>query len=439
MWSSRRAVLGVAFIVGILLLGVAILIPGIVGGGQLYAQKEMPGPEGMLASVSAGDGCRAYVGEGVRFAGRCLADAETADTLLYTWDFGDGTVEQGNLTPYHRYAREGTYTVTLTVTDTNGNTRSDTADVIVEPVPEQEDPGKDPEVTPSPAATAGATPTPGPTPTATATRTPAPTRSTSSGDDETDMLCDFRASVREGSAPLTVQFSDTSPAVADTWSWGFGDGATSTEQNPTHVYAIPGSYSVYLHIEDEGGERYGEIKNGYITVTEPPAPPQTEFSADTTAGEAPLTVSFTDLSGGSPTSWAWEFGDGGASADRNPTHEYIMSGTYTVTLTAGNEFGSIAQTREGYITVTAPAPPPTEPTAPPTEEPTVEPTEEPTVEPTEEPTVEPTEEPNDDDDDDDGDDDDDDDDDRWRDDDDEDDDDDDDRWRDDRRRDDRRR
>ncbi|HDR73599.1 MAG TPA: PKD domain-containing protein, partial [Methanoculleus sp.] len=163
MWSSRRAVLGVAFILGILLLAGAILIPGIVGGGQPYTQNTMPGPEEMPASVSAGDGCRAYVGEGVRFAGRCLAEAETADTLLYTWDFGDGTVEQGNLTPFHRYEREGRYTVTLTVTDTSGNTRSDTVEVIVEPVPEQEDP----EVTPSPAVTVSATPPPSPTPTAT--------------------------------------------------------------------------------------------------------------------------------------------------------------------------------------------------------------------------------------------------------------------------------
>ena len=359
MWSSRRALLGATFILGILLLGVSILIPGMVGDWGLFAENETTGPEGMLASISAGESCTAHVGEGVRFGGRCLADAGSVDTLSYTWDFGDGTMEQGNLTPYHRYAHEGIYEVTFTVTDASGNVRNDTVDVTVEPAVEREDPDKDPGTTPSPTASAGATQTPTPTATATATPTPSRSSSSSSGDDDDDeneTLCDFFASVREGQAPLSVRFSDASPAVAEKWFWEFGDGASSHEQNPTHEYMSPGSYSVYLTIEDEDDEQYREIKNGYIVVTEPPAPPDVEFSADRTSGEAPLAVSFTDLSGGDPTSWSWEFGDGGRSTDQNPTHTYTSPGTYTVTLTAGNEFGSTTEAREGYVTVAEPAP-----------------------------------------------------------------------------------
>ena len=58
------------------------------------------------------------------------------------------------------------------------------------------------------------------------------------------------------------------------------------------------------------------------------------FTADTIAGPAPLAVRFGDASLGGATGWAWDFGDGGASTERNPTHAYAVPGTYTVTLTA---------------------------------------------------------------------------------------------------------
>ncbi|NYT06079.1 MAG: PKD domain-containing protein, partial [Methanomicrobiales archaeon] len=64
-----------------------------------------------------------------------------------------------------------------------------------------------------------------------------------------------------------------------------------------------------------------------------------DFSADVTSGPAPLTVVFSDLSTGAPTSWSWEFGDGGSSADQNPVHVYTVAGTYTVSLTVGNDLG----------------------------------------------------------------------------------------------------
>jgi len=67
-----------------------------------------------------------------------------------------------------------------------------------------------------------------------------------------------------------------------------------------------------------------------------------------------LTVDFTDLSTGNPTSWSWDFGDGGASTEENPSHIYTDPGTYTVILTASNSCGSDSETRTGYITVNLP-------------------------------------------------------------------------------------
>lgn len=78
------------------------------------------------------------------------------------------------------------------------------------------------------------------------------------------------------------------------------------------------------------------------------------FTADPVAGPAPLTVAFTDTLTGNSTAWAWDFGDGGSSAEQNPTHVYIQTGNYTVSLTASGPDGSDRMVRENYITVTEP-------------------------------------------------------------------------------------
>jgi PKD repeat protein len=83
--------------------------------------------------------------------------------------------------------------------------------------------------------------------------------------------------------------------------------------------------------------------------------PTAAFAASPTAGPAPLDVRFNDASAGSPTSWAWTFGDGSSSAEQNPVHRYAAQGTYTVTLTVSNGFGTDSATRSGYIAV-GPAP-----------------------------------------------------------------------------------
>ncbi|HEX4930978.1 MAG TPA: DNRLRE domain-containing protein, partial [Gaiellaceae bacterium] len=83
----------------------------------------------------------------------------------------------------------------------------------------------------------------------------------------------------------------------------------------------------------------------------PPPPPAASFTVTPLSGTAPLTVSFTDTSTGAPASWSWNFGDGGTSTARNPTHEYLAAGTYTVTLTATNAGGSDSATLTDLISV----------------------------------------------------------------------------------------
>ena len=79
---------------------------------------------------------------------------------------------------------------------------------------------------------------------------------------------DFTADLTSGSVPLTVNFTDQSTGDITSWSWDFGDGATSTEQNPSHTYTDPGTYTVSLTVTGPGGSDT-ETKADYIEVRSP--------------------------------------------------------------------------------------------------------------------------------------------------------------------------
>lgn len=93
------------------------------------------------------------------------------------------------------------------------------------------------------------------------------------------------------------------------------------------------------------------ISGSGLSVEVNPNAPVGAFSADVVIGDNPLTVTFTDASTNTPTSWAWSFGDGSVSTDENPVHEYTEVGFFTVTLRATNADGSGVITKKGYIHV----------------------------------------------------------------------------------------
>ena len=82
--------------------------------------------------------------------------------------------------------------------------------------------------------------------------------------------------------------------------------------------------------------------------------PDIAFSGTPTSGYAPLIVNFSDQSTNNPTSWNWDFGDGTESTEQNPIKTYDLPGTYTVSLTVGNKFGSETHRKSDYIIVTKP-------------------------------------------------------------------------------------
>jgi len=142
----------------------------------------------------------------------------------------------------------------------------------------------------------------------------------------------FGLAPSNGCAPLTVGFTDESLNDVSSWQWDFGDGSQGTEQNPVHIYAVPGSYEVRLIVSGTGGVDTLAVA-GAVTVA--PAVMASFTVSDTLVGRG-SDVTFTDTSAGSPTTWLWDFGDATTDTVADPIHAYANDGTYDVILVVGN-------------------------------------------------------------------------------------------------------
>jgi len=230
------------------------------------------------------DRTRAGVDQWIHFT-----DLSTSNPTDWKWDFGDGTSGTGQ-NPDHVYHQPGSYDVTLIASDVFSTTSHTKKDYI------------------------------------TVVNTP---------------QADFMADKTKGITPFTVKFTDISTGNPTGWKWDFGDDATSTDKNPTHIYTTKGTsatntFTVTLTVTNPNGEDTAK-KTNYITVTQTPI---AEFTVDSRQGKAPFIVKFRDLSAGNPTTWRWEFGDGSGSSEQNPTHLYPFEGSYDVRLTVSNQYGS---------------------------------------------------------------------------------------------------
>ena len=213
----------------------------------------------------------------------------------YLWGFGDGTTSTES-SPSHAYAQTGFFEVTLTVSGPCGQdteTQSNFVEVL-------------------------------------------------------DVTADFSSSTTAACAGQTIDFTSLSSGGVTSWSWTFGDGASSPTENPSHTYATPGTYSVSLRVDGNCGS--DEIASE-VTVLEPPV---AEFSVSSTEVCAGVPVTFTESSTGvGLDSFAWTFGDGGTSNEPNPQHTYDAPGSYPVMLIVGGTCGADTETKPAYITVRA--------------------------------------------------------------------------------------
>jgi PKD repeat protein len=299
-------------------------------------------------------------------------DTSIGNPVSWSWDFGDGSTYDGQVPPLHLYNRDGSYTVSLTVKNTFGqDTRTKSNLILVREGPRIDFKADKTRVSVEQFVHFTDLSTNNPTDwkwdfgdgvsgtgqnpdhvyhqpgvySVTLTASDAYTTNTLTKKNYITVVstpnADFVADKTRGITPFNVQFSDKSTGNPTGWKWDFGDGATSTDQNPSHVYTTSGTastnkYTVTLTAININGDDK-ETKVDYITVTQTPI---AEFTVDDRRGKAPFIVKFHDLTAGNPTRWTWEFGDGTSSYEQNPTHLYPFEGSYDVRLTVSNQFGS---------------------------------------------------------------------------------------------------
>jgi PKD repeat protein len=230
-----------------------------------------------------------------------FANQSTGQITNFVWDFGDNQTST-DTNPTHIFADAGSYTVTLTAIGQGGQKTAQTLITVIKPAT-------------------------------------APTAA-------------FTQDKTSGDAPLVVQFTNQSQGDITSFQWAFGDGETSADQSPSHIFKAPGNYTVRLTITGPGGSNSTEIS---INATQPIAVPDAAFTQDLNVGTAPMIVQFTNQSTGQNLTYTWDFGDNsGMSSEINPQHSFANAGNYVVTLTVSNSNGT--DTAQGNITVNAPQP-----------------------------------------------------------------------------------
>jgi len=221
-----------------------------------------------------------------------FTDQSSGNPTQWRWDLGNGTISSLQ-NPSGTYFNPGTYTVKLVVRNAAGN-----ADSLIR----------------TQYVTVYASPS-----------------------------VNFTANDSLGCAPQNVQFSNTSVAGSgniSSYQWDFGDGTSSSLQNPAHNYTTPGTYTVTLQVTNSFGCVKTFTKSQYIRVG---SGTQAGFNYTVTSlCAAPVTVNFTNTSAGTGAmSYQWNFGDGTTSNSLNPVHTYAANGSYTVTLIAISSQGCI--------------------------------------------------------------------------------------------------
>jgi len=152
--------------------------------------------------------------------------------------------------------------------------------------------------------------------------------------------------------------STITPASQNSLAWFYLDGSKTTPsqvvESGTLTFTAPsvaGSYKMCFHPNDG----YTVLATANFSVSSSGATPVAAFSSSSLFVSLGKSVSFNDQSLYLPTSWVWSFPGGtpSSSTEQNPVVQYTTAGTYAVSLTASNEFGSNELTRTGYITVAA--------------------------------------------------------------------------------------
>jgi gliding motility-associated-like protein len=231
-----------------------------------------------------------------------FTDQSSGNPTSWNWEFSNGTLSSAQ-NPVVSFATPGTYSVKLVVQNANGISEIERIDYIT--------------VFPSPTA-------------------------------------NFASNLTLGCVPTTIQFTDQSTTPVGSivgWEWDFGDGGTSTAQNPSHLYNNVGFYTVTLTVTSSTGCRTTISRGSYIRILGSIA---TNFEASQPSTcQAPFSVNFTNQSSGPGNiSYTWDFGNSQTSTAVNPSTIYNTPGTYNVTLNAVSDLGCTGTITQS-ITITS--------------------------------------------------------------------------------------
>ena len=230
----------------------------------------------------------------------------SAGVTKWIWYFGDGSIDSTSQNPTHFYAAPGTYSVTLIAKIGNCIYPLNKPDFITIFNP--------PDIEPMASDTMGCTP----------------------------LMCIFNVDTT-GS-----KYKPTS------WAWNFGDGGTSSLQNPTYVYTTGGSYTVSLTVLYLTSCYVNYNLDKAITVYNSPLA-DFDFEA-VLAGNYISAILFNNKSTGSD-SYLWDFGDGGNSTEKNPSHTYNADGVFAIQLIAYSQEGctdTVTKNEKIYFSIKLP-------------------------------------------------------------------------------------
>lgn len=192
-------------------------LKNVVPGSSMIADAiritHSDNPEDAFIPFFYSDKRRATVNEIVIFSSDSNGDIKN-----YTWDFGDGTkITKKKNYVFNQYKKPGFYDVSLEITDHNGNSKkiSKTEYIAVDAHKKR-------------------------------------------------LYPDFSGRPNSGQIPLTVKFTDRSLGKINTWHWDFGDGTTSVQQNPQHIFSKSDNYTITLTVIDEKGIKKKIVKERYI-------------------------------------------------------------------------------------------------------------------------------------------------------------------------------
>lgn len=148
---------------------------------------------------------------------------------------------------------------------------------------------------------------------------------------------DPSATIPDG-PPYTIKCIDNTSVEANqsiaSWKWDFGDGGTSTDQNPRHTYSEASSYDIRLKVTTFCGEQYTNTTVRFLSIY--CSVPEPGFTTNVTEGYAPLAVGVTDSSKNTRqdiSRWTYWFDNTHSSSERNPVFIYTTPGTYTINQT----------------------------------------------------------------------------------------------------------